>query len=281
MGEILVEPNPAAWVGSGGAEPSLPALSGYENHAGLTDLGPGATALGRVDVGVGNGDGTEGALGGHVVGTYLHGPALARNPALADLLLSWVLGQDLPHLNVSEVDVLRSHAPSIEAIGSHLASQRHHQQPQRRHHHPASPDRPYFGDVLARLETQNRQRARAERQQRSDQDDIGPKHRITDRSSPIQLAPPSPRNSRIILTNRIPIVCTHPTMITQHVQSMPLPMANVTPLPTARVTIRYCFDITPSNLLRPVTACPSVPTYAVMSARMAAQYPNNGLTQPL
>jgi CobQ-like glutamine amidotransferase family enzyme len=83
VGEILVEPNPAV---------GLPALSGYENHAGLTDLGAGAVALGRVDVGVGNGDGTEGALGGHVVGTYLHGPVLARNPALADLILSWFVG---------------------------------------------------------------------------------------------------------------------------------------------------------------------------------------------
>jgi hypothetical protein len=27
-----------------------------------------------------------------VVGTYLHGPLLARNPVLADLLLSWALG---------------------------------------------------------------------------------------------------------------------------------------------------------------------------------------------
>ena len=42
--------------------------------------------------GVGNGDGTEGAYLGRVVGTYLHGPALVRNPSLADLLLSWVTG---------------------------------------------------------------------------------------------------------------------------------------------------------------------------------------------
>lgn len=98
VGEILVEPN--ATVG-------LPALSGYENHAGLTDLGPGATALGRVDVGVGNGDGTEGALGGRVVGTYLHGPVLARNPALADLILTWVAGE-LEPLDDGEVDDLRA-----------------------------------------------------------------------------------------------------------------------------------------------------------------------------
>ena len=29
-----------------------------------------------------------------VLGTYLHGPVLARNPALADLLLGWALGVD-------------------------------------------------------------------------------------------------------------------------------------------------------------------------------------------
>jgi CobQ-like glutamine amidotransferase family enzyme len=97
VGEILVEPDPAV---------ALPALSGYENHAGLTDLGPGAIPLGRVDVGVGNGDGTEGAIGGRVVGTYLHGPVLARNPALADRLLSWVAG-DLEPLDDAEVDDLR------------------------------------------------------------------------------------------------------------------------------------------------------------------------------
>jgi CobQ-like glutamine amidotransferase family enzyme len=106
VGEILVEPDPDAWGGGGGAEPRLPALSGYENHAGLTDLGPGAVALGRVEVGVGNGDGTEGAIGGRVVGTYLHGPVLARNPALADLILSWFAGE-LEPLDDSEVSELR------------------------------------------------------------------------------------------------------------------------------------------------------------------------------
>jgi CobQ-like glutamine amidotransferase family enzyme len=106
VGEILVEANPEAWGGGGGAEPGLPALSGYENHAGLTDLGPGAVALGKVDVGVGNGDGTEGAVGDRVVGTYLHGPVLARNPALADLILSWFVG-DLEPLDDSEVTDLR------------------------------------------------------------------------------------------------------------------------------------------------------------------------------
>ncbi|WP_033294424.1 type 1 glutamine amidotransferase [Amycolatopsis jejuensis] len=83
-------------------------LTGFENHQGASVRGPGSTPLGRVVRGTGNGDGTEGAVTGHVVGTYLHGPALARNPELADLLLSWVLGHSLKPLELSEVDTLRS-----------------------------------------------------------------------------------------------------------------------------------------------------------------------------
>jgi CobQ-like glutamine amidotransferase family enzyme len=41
-----------------------------------------------------------------VVATYLHGPCLARNPQLADLLLSRVTGP-LPPLELPEVDQLR------------------------------------------------------------------------------------------------------------------------------------------------------------------------------
>lgn len=71
---------------------NLPWLSGFENHAGRTALGDGVVPLATVLAGVGNGAsvGTEGAVAGRVVATYLHGPVLARNPALADLLLSRV-----------------------------------------------------------------------------------------------------------------------------------------------------------------------------------------------
>jgi hypothetical protein len=66
--------------------------------------------LGRVVRGLGNGggDGTEGAVSGHVVATYMHGPALARNPALADLLLSWAVGSALTPLDDADVDDLRA-----------------------------------------------------------------------------------------------------------------------------------------------------------------------------
>ena len=67
-------------------------------------------ALGRLELGVGNGDGsgTEGAISGRVVGTYMHGPVLVRNPALADLLLSWAVGETLDPLPMPEVDRLRA-----------------------------------------------------------------------------------------------------------------------------------------------------------------------------
>ena len=68
---------------------------GYENHSGLTTLGPGARPFGRVTSGNGNNgqDGTEGARSGLVIGTYLHGSLLPKNPAVAD----WLLARGVEH----------------------------------------------------------------------------------------------------------------------------------------------------------------------------------------
>ena len=78
----------------------LPALVGYEWHRGRTALGPEAVPLAEVEVGVCNGGDppTDGAVQGHVLGTYLHGPLLPRNPELADFLLGWALGTELEPL---------------------------------------------------------------------------------------------------------------------------------------------------------------------------------------
>lgn len=69
--------------------PGFGRLVGYENHSGLTRLGPAATPLGRTGAGRGNNgeDRGEGAVWRNVVGTYLHGPLLAKAPRLADELL--------------------------------------------------------------------------------------------------------------------------------------------------------------------------------------------------
>lgn len=63
---------------------------GYENHSGNTRLGPGSRPLGRVLQGDGNNldDGTEGARTGNVIGTYLHGSLLPKNPAISDFLIA-------------------------------------------------------------------------------------------------------------------------------------------------------------------------------------------------
>lgn len=63
-------------------------LVGYENHA-RDYVGAEGSPLGRVVHGSGNGRGSglEGAVMGSVIGTHLHGPVLAKNPALADHLL--------------------------------------------------------------------------------------------------------------------------------------------------------------------------------------------------
>ncbi|HEY3766769.1 MAG TPA: hypothetical protein VGL44_16515 [Gaiellales bacterium] len=66
---------------------------GFENHAGRTQLGDGLRPLGRVLRGHGNNgrDGGEGVHAGRIVGTYVHGPLLPKNPALADLLIAAAL----------------------------------------------------------------------------------------------------------------------------------------------------------------------------------------------
>jgi len=99
VGEVVTEPHELAEV---------PTLTGFENHRGTAVLGPRARPLGRVITGVGNGDSRwEGAAQGLTVATYLHGPVLVRNPALADLLLTWVVG-DLPAYDDEDVDRLRA-----------------------------------------------------------------------------------------------------------------------------------------------------------------------------
>jgi len=64
-------------------------LVGFENHSGRTFLGNAARPLGKVRLGSGNNgsDGTEGCLQGGVLGTYLHGSLLPKNPQLADYLV--------------------------------------------------------------------------------------------------------------------------------------------------------------------------------------------------
>ena len=110
--DLTTSPQPERTIGEVVSEPLVDGLTqpltGFENHRGGTVLGTDARPLAAVVKGAGNrlGDGFDGAVQGSVIATYLHGPCLARNPELADLLLSRVVG-DLPPLELPEVDQLR------------------------------------------------------------------------------------------------------------------------------------------------------------------------------
>ncbi len=64
-------------------------IIGYENHSGQTFLGKNVTPLGHVQKGAGNNgeDTSEGARIHNVIGSYLHGSLLPKNPAIADFLI--------------------------------------------------------------------------------------------------------------------------------------------------------------------------------------------------
>jgi CobQ-like glutamine amidotransferase family enzyme len=81
-------------------------LVGFENHGGRTYLGRGARPLGRVVVGAGNNgkDRTEGAIYRHAYGTYLHGPVLPKNPALADHLIRLALERRYGEVALTPLD---------------------------------------------------------------------------------------------------------------------------------------------------------------------------------
>jgi len=107
IGELVVEP-----------DAPLPTLTGFENHGGRTTLGPSERPLGRVLAGGGNGDGGDGVLGERLIGTYMHGPVLPRNPALADHILSWIVGE-LEPLDSTREEQLRDarlHAGSARGL---------------------------------------------------------------------------------------------------------------------------------------------------------------------
>jgi len=109
VGEVLADVDPQLGVDQ---------LTGFENHQGVTSRGPGVKPLARVIRGIGNGDGTEGAYAGRVLGTYLHGPALVRNPGLADLLLTWAAGPLPPIADGDEAWTKRLRAERLAAVSA-------------------------------------------------------------------------------------------------------------------------------------------------------------------
>lgn len=73
-------------------------IIGYENHSGKTTLEGDTLPLGLVKLGAGNNgeDSTEGARYKNVIGTYLHGSLLPKNPKIADFLISEAMAKKYP-----------------------------------------------------------------------------------------------------------------------------------------------------------------------------------------
>ena len=77
---------------------------GFENHGGQTKNV--SYPLGRVLSGHGNSfhDGFEGFYNGQVLGTYMHGPLLPKNPKLADLIIQKALFKNYGDVTLKALD---------------------------------------------------------------------------------------------------------------------------------------------------------------------------------
>jgi CobQ-like glutamine amidotransferase family enzyme len=95
-------------------------LVGFENHSGQTLLlSDDATPLGRVEIGSGNAsDRTEGCIFRNIIGSYMHGSLLPKNPHLADFLLRNALAYRGQETTLTQID------DSIEWNAHHAAIKR-------------------------------------------------------------------------------------------------------------------------------------------------------------
>jgi CobQ-like glutamine amidotransferase family enzyme len=119
---FTVHPGPKAkrLIGNLVAEWEEGSLAGFENHGGRTYLGAGCEPLARVVHGFGNDgkSGFEGARFKNAFGTYLHGPVLPKNPALADKLVALALRRKYGDARLDPLDdrlELRAHAAAGRA----------------------------------------------------------------------------------------------------------------------------------------------------------------------
>ncbi len=81
-------------------------IVGFENHGGRTFIGKKMRPLGKVKYGNGNNaqDGTEGILYKNIVGTYLHGPLLPKNPHICDYLIANALDRKYGKKDLAPLD---------------------------------------------------------------------------------------------------------------------------------------------------------------------------------
>ena len=90
-------------------------LTGFENHAGQTRFVEKLQPLGIVKRGIGNhaSESSDGAVTEQIIATYMHGPALVRNPKLADFFLIRKLGELSPIDKASDLVFTDLHASCV------------------------------------------------------------------------------------------------------------------------------------------------------------------------
>ncbi len=112
--DVETEASNERFIGNVIAESEWGELIGFENHSGLTWLGPGVEPMARIVHGRGNNgrDGTEGARYKNALGCYLHGSLLPKNPALAD----WLIARGLEY---------RGQAAELDQIDDRLEREAH------------------------------------------------------------------------------------------------------------------------------------------------------------
>jgi lipid II isoglutaminyl synthase (glutamine-hydrolysing) len=109
-GTVVTQPDPSL---------DLPALVGWEDNDLRTVREDGARPLFTLEIGAGNrtdepdGAAAEGVLAGSVMGTRLHGPLLALNLELADLVLARATGRDEPWTTLQSGSVERARRERI------------------------------------------------------------------------------------------------------------------------------------------------------------------------
>ena len=86
--------------------PEFGEIIGYENHSGQTFLGTSTPAFGTVRRGAGNNgkDDTEGARYKNVIGTYMHGSLLPKNPNVADFLIEQAVTRKYGEFSPTVID---------------------------------------------------------------------------------------------------------------------------------------------------------------------------------
>jgi CobQ-like glutamine amidotransferase family enzyme len=90
-------------------------LTGFENHAGQTRFAEKLQPLGIVKRGIGNhvSESSDGAVTDQIIATYMHGPALVRNPKLADYFLARKLGELSPIDKATDLVFTDLHASCV------------------------------------------------------------------------------------------------------------------------------------------------------------------------